>query len=72
MKKIAKTYRFNPFTLDKLEEIIDYWSEELKGDLLRTNRISATGMIEFLIIAEHMKIQKEKEEKMQREIKNNY
>lgn len=51
--KIAKTYRFNKIILDKLDEIIDYYSNDLLQHPGQNRKVTATAMLEYLINKEH-------------------
>lgn len=55
--KTAKTYRFSPITLQKLDEIIEYYSNEYQDAALKHPgqhwKPTATSILEFLIIKEH-------------------
>lgn len=57
MNKTAKTYRFNPITLQKLNELINYYSDEYQDAFLQHpgqfKKITATGLLEYLIMKEH-------------------
>lgn len=62
MPKIAKTYRFNPIVLDKLEEIIQYYSTDLIQHPGENRKVTATAMLEYLIYKEHGEILTKKED----------
>lgn len=51
--KTAKTYRFEPIVLQKLNEIIDYYSSVLLQHPGQNRKVTATSLIEYLIIKEH-------------------
>lgn len=51
--KIAKTYRFDPIVLQKFDELLDYYAQDILQHPGQNRRPSATAMIQYLIIKEH-------------------